>query len=302
MNYVLIESFCALARTLNFTEAASEIFISQPSLSRNISMLENEVGFQLFHRSRHSVSLTDLGKQLLPYAQGIKRANDEAEDFVAGITKNVPKGASLKEVRIGVATLQFTDFLPDMIAYMSAHLPTIRFSVSDGLQEEILQQLNKKQLDMIFTEGSSLTDRAALTTRLLDRSDLKLVLPKSHPLAASPSPIPLSVLPEIGLPLLTVDKTVHHQIRELFPTIEIKQFKSALRVLTMIEGGLGFSICHEGMRPQFPSTLEFKDIEGSPLHMEATIAWLEDPNAPLWWNRFIAVLSEYIKKYTAKEK
>jgi len=69
MNYALIESFCALAKRLNFTKAAADLFITQPSLSRNIVMLEIELGFQLFHRSKHSVQLTELGRKFLPYAE-----------------------------------------------------------------------------------------------------------------------------------------------------------------------------------------------------------------------------------------
>lgn len=85
MNYILIESFCALAKRLNFTKAAADIFMTQPSLSRNIVMLENELGFQLFHRSKHSVSLTELGQRFLPYAQSIKDANDRAAVFASSV-------------------------------------------------------------------------------------------------------------------------------------------------------------------------------------------------------------------------
>jgi len=211
MNYALIESFCALAKRLNFTKAAADLFITQPSLSRNIVMLENELGFQLFHRSKHSVQLTELGRKFLPYAEEIKKSNDNAASFASHIAKNA-RSAIIKEIRIGVATLQFTRFLPAFIAYMSSEMPELRFSITDGLQQDVFQQLRDNQLDVIFTEGSSLGDRRGLDTLLLRRDDMKLVVSSDHPCAKRFGPVPLSTLHEYGLPLVTVDTTIHSRV------------------------------------------------------------------------------------------
>ena len=300
MNYVLIESFCALAKRLNFTKAAEDIFITQPSLSRNIVMLENEVGFQLFHRSKHSVSLTDLGKQFLPYAESIKEANDKAASFAAAISKNA-QSAIIKEVRIGVATSQFIRFLPALISYMATEMPDLRFSITDGLQRDIFQQLKEDKQDVIFTEGNSLGDRKGLDTILVRRNYMKLVVPVGHPATAISGPIPLNTLHEYGLPLLTVDTTLYRQASELFPALEIKQMRSATQAVTLIEAGLGFSICQEGMRRMFPPTVVFLDLEGDPLYMDATIAWNKDTNLPAWRDKFLHNLTVFAEQYGEEE-
>ena len=62
MTLTQLESFLILAQRLNFTQAADDLFISQPALSRMISALEQEVGLQLFYRSSRSVSLTPAGR------------------------------------------------------------------------------------------------------------------------------------------------------------------------------------------------------------------------------------------------
>ena len=296
MNYALIESFCALAKRLNFTKAAADIFITQPSLSRNIVMLENELGFQLFHRSKHSVALTDLGKQFLPYALAIKEANDRAVSFAAAISKRA-QSSMLKELRIGVATMQFTRFLPALISHMANEMPDIRFSVTDGLQEDIYQALKEDKLDLILTDGNCLREKKGLGTLLLHRNCMKLVISADHPAANSLSPIPLSALPGYGLPLLTIDKTVHNQIKELLPTLEIKQLHSATRAFAFVEAGLGFAICQEGMQRTCPPTMAFLDLEGNPFYMEATIAWNLDPSAPAWWDSFLHQLSRFVQSY-----
>ncbi len=299
MNYVLIESFCALAKRLNFTKAAADIFITQPSLSRNIVMLENELGFQLFHRSKHAVALTDLGKQFLPYAEAIKAANDKAALFAAAISKNA-QSAIMKEVRIGVATFQFTKFLPALISYMSAEMPDIRFSVTDGLQDDIFQQLKENELDIILTEGHSLGDKKGLDTLLISRNLMKLVVPVGHPATMVNGPIPLSTLQWYGQPLLTIDTTIHRIVKEQAPALEVKQMHASTQALSLIEAGLGFSICQEGMRRIYPPTVVFLDLEED-LYMEATIAWIKDANAPAWRDKFLHKLSVFVEHYNTND-
>ncbi len=301
MNYVLVKSFCALANRLNFTKAAGDLFITQPSLSRNIAMLENELGFQLFHRSKHAVSLTDLGMQFLPYAKAIEEANDRAIVFATSITKQA-QSSFLKEVRIGVATMQFTKFLPAMISFMSIEMPGIRFSVTDGLQEEIFRLLKEDKLDLIFTDGNSLQDKKGLDTILIHRNRMKLVISANHPAARSRNPIPLSALPGYGLPLLTIDKTVHSKIKALFPTLQIKQLHSSTRTIALVEAGLGFSICQEGMQRIYPSTITFLELENNPFFMDATIAWNSDRCGLSWWDTFLHQLSVFVQSYTTTQE
>ena len=59
-----LEYFMAVARTLSFTEAAGELYISQPALSRSIATLESELGVPLLTRNHHSVALTAAGTLL----------------------------------------------------------------------------------------------------------------------------------------------------------------------------------------------------------------------------------------------
>ncbi|MDE7128161.1 MAG: LysR family transcriptional regulator, partial [Bacteroidales bacterium] len=60
--------FVKAAGTLNFSEAAKSLYVTQSTLSQQIRQLENELGVQLFERNSHEVSLTDAGEELLPYA------------------------------------------------------------------------------------------------------------------------------------------------------------------------------------------------------------------------------------------
>ena len=65
MNIERLEYFSTLAAYLNYSKAAKQLYISQPSLSKQISQLEKELGVPLFNRSRHMVALTPEGQECL---------------------------------------------------------------------------------------------------------------------------------------------------------------------------------------------------------------------------------------------
>ena len=60
--------FLSLSKTLNFTKTANEFYVTQPTVSNYIKVLENSVGVQLLRRDSHSVSLTPAGKEFVAYA------------------------------------------------------------------------------------------------------------------------------------------------------------------------------------------------------------------------------------------
>ncbi len=70
--------FVAVAEELHFTRAAERLFISQPALSKQIGMLERQLGAPLFERNRHGVSLTPVGAALLPHARRVLAEWDTA--------------------------------------------------------------------------------------------------------------------------------------------------------------------------------------------------------------------------------
>ena len=66
-----LKYFVKVAETLNFSEAAKSLFVTQSTLSQQIKQLEQDLDSQLLTRSSHSVSLTEAGEELLPYARKV---------------------------------------------------------------------------------------------------------------------------------------------------------------------------------------------------------------------------------------
>ncbi|MEU8873771.1 LysR family transcriptional regulator [Streptomyces javensis] len=114
--------FTAVAEELHFTRAAERLFISQPALSKQIRMLERQLGAPLFVRDGRSVRLTPVGAALLPHAQQVLAAWDAARDaveqakagqraaLVVGMSTSPGRGGLLPGIRS-----RFTDAHPDAL-------------------------------------------------------------------------------------------------------------------------------------------------------------------------------------------
>ena len=83
-----IQCFLMVAKYLSFSAAAEKMFLSQPSLSRHIANLEQELGIQLFERDKQSVTLTAAGNQCLNAARNMISAKQE----ISNIAKDLQEG------------------------------------------------------------------------------------------------------------------------------------------------------------------------------------------------------------------
>ena len=110
--------FVAVAEELHFTRAAERLFISQPALSKQIRMLERQLGAPLFFRGRDGVQLTPVGQALLPYAREVLAAWDrgwaaaeqaksrQAATLVAGMSTSPGRGGLMAAIRSRFTALQ----------------------------------------------------------------------------------------------------------------------------------------------------------------------------------------------------
>ena len=109
-----IDCCIALARTLNFSRAAENMFVSQPTLSYQIRLLEEEVGFTIFERSGKGAALTPAGAQFVSFLAGmredLKRAIEQGQNFSATYRDSIS---------ISLMVRQAVFFLPEAIRLFS---------------------------------------------------------------------------------------------------------------------------------------------------------------------------------------
>src|SRR4051812_35164089 len=103
--------FAVVAEELSFTRAAERLFVSQPALSKQIRMLEKQLGADLFRRDRRTVRLTAVGEALLPHARTLIAAWEEARAAV-----DDAKSAERHTLVIGMSTSPGRGILPALRA------------------------------------------------------------------------------------------------------------------------------------------------------------------------------------------
>src|SRR5512132_4001717 len=123
MELYQVKYFLALCETLNFTRAANNCNVSQPSLTRAIHNLEGEFGGQLFHRERQPTHLTELGRLMQPYFAQVYAQAQAAKDAAKSFAKL--DDISLK---IGVMCTIGPSMLADFFGGFRDRYPAWRFT------------------------------------------------------------------------------------------------------------------------------------------------------------------------------
>jgi DNA-binding transcriptional LysR family regulator len=143
-----VRYFLAVARVLNFTRAADECFVTQPSLTRAIQKLEEELGGPLFRRERALTHLTDLGRLMLPHLERTYEAAQAAKALAKGVGR-----AEVAPLRLGVADGLLAPPLADALADVSAGLPGFDVAIVSGSSEALVASALTGELDLIVVEG-----------------------------------------------------------------------------------------------------------------------------------------------------
>ena len=177
MNLLYLRYFVELAHTQHYTRAAERLCITQPSLSHAIAQMETELGVPLFEKDGRGIMLTHFGEQFLACAQQTLATLDDGIDTL----QRVGRGEGI--IRLGLLRTLGVDYVPDLAARFLAANPdkNIRFTFHSGITKDLLDGLSARQFDIVFCSQPYLERK--LTAVPVNKQDLVLVVPRSHPLA-----------------------------------------------------------------------------------------------------------------------
>lgn len=142
MELRVLKYFLMVAREENITKAAELLHITQPTLSRQIAQLEEELGVKLFQRSSHNIILTDDGMMLKRRAQEFmlleeKTKRDFSSDYeISGV------------VSIGSGELKSMQFLSEAITSFRSKYPNVSFEIYSGDYDHIKERIERGLLDI----------------------------------------------------------------------------------------------------------------------------------------------------------
>jgi DNA-binding transcriptional LysR family regulator len=139
--------FAAAARHGSVTKAAHSLSTVQSNVTARIRLLETELKVQLFHRTHRGITLTDKGRQLLPYAQQMLSLVEQAKVAVSD-ARDV-RGT----LRIGALQSTASARLPDLLKRYTARYDQVDISVETGTTAELLSKVFDSRLDGAFVSG-----------------------------------------------------------------------------------------------------------------------------------------------------
>lgn len=187
MEIAYIEEFIALAETKKYGAAARRLHISQPTLTRHIQAMEEELECVLFTRTTREITLSGYGKIFLPYARKISNEFHKSKAHLESYEKQTNQ-----KLQIGIVhnpdLYQIIDFIMD---FQHSH-PDIPFHFMEGSLHELHAEFlagNLNIITMTYADWENLPDNFIAG----GRSRLVGILPEDHPLARQET-IPLSSL------------------------------------------------------------------------------------------------------------
>ncbi len=177
MNYNYLRYFSVLAQVEHYTLAAARLGISQPSLSSAIHHLETELGgVRLFEKVGRNIRLTEEGRY---YQEKVDAALQELE--TASQTLRSSGDSAPVVIRMGVVSGTLAGAVAREIAAYIRSNDRIRFWLTEGAAEELMDLVRQEKLDMAMVDTTN-RDRS-LHFRKLGQRDLLVALPAAHPLA-----------------------------------------------------------------------------------------------------------------------
>lgn len=227
MNLDQLRGFAEVAGTGHFTRAAEQLHLAQPSLSRQISGLETELGVELFHRARGRIALTAAGERLLPFARRMladaEAARDEMAEF-AGLRRG--------RIRLGATPTLCTTLVVDVVAEYRAHLPGIHIEIVERGSRSLLADLVEGALDLALIVTS---ESSGAAREVLEREPILSERLVAVSAASKPDPFPTGEAVELT-ELARAPQVVFPENYELRAAMDAAYRAEGLSPLVAIQG------------------------------------------------------------------
>lgn len=172
--------FVAVAEALSFTKAAKNLRLAQPSLTRQVRNLENELGLRLLDRSHNRVTLTEEGRVFFLES---KRLLERCADLVTTVQRM--SGEDSARINIGYVANVPCSLLPGSLAAFRKLSPRVVLNLFDMNSAEQLQALDSRRIDLGFT-GLPPAPSPNHCARCITHDVMVAGFPQSHPLARKP--------------------------------------------------------------------------------------------------------------------
>lgn len=270
MTLQALRCFAAVAKYLNYAEAAKQLYVSQPAVTHQIKQLETELGVRLFDRTQRTVRLTSAGALFYTQVPDILNRLDLA-------VEHVQRNSQFTDVlTIGCESTIRLEVLPQIYAEFQQTCPTVCIRTVEISGVDQREPLQSGRLDAAFSSGYAEGCPPGIRYASLFQGRFCCVVPAGHRLAGQEEVLPRDLA---GETLIFLDpaccpptmERVQAALRRECPGISTYLSSSAIYTGAMIRGGLGIAVMPDFVCPKEPglTNLPFRTKAA----VEYGIAW-----------------------------
>ena len=268
--------FMELAKCLNFTRAAANLYVAQPTLSQQIAELEAQLGVSLFVRNSRSVSLTPAGKILYDaYPDIVAKVQQVQENML------VTAAGFSGSLTIGFLNT-FLDVIPAIMREFRNTFPDIAIKPINASLNELHNGLKNHTIDVAFSliQDFATEDLPSVQTKLIQDDDLCFVLPAEYPISSDYSfaeSLPLIIFSETSDPAYY--PYVKACLKKLGISVSDVIFTDSIEnIRVYLESGTGFAVLGAKDAFLFSASTQFIPIPEERLKFGAL--WDPDSSNP----------------------
>lgn len=269
MELRVLRYFLAVAREQNITAAAERLYLSQPTLSKQLMDLEKELGKKLFIRGNRKITLTEEGEFLRRHAQEIIDLTDKTESAFRQSDENITG-----DIYIGCGETEGMRMLVKVMKKLHETYPDIHYHMYSGNDEDVAERLEKGLVDFGLFVGN--TNLEKYNYLKLPYSDTwGLLMRNDHPLAEKQSITPMDIQ---NIPILCSRQALEQNELSGWLGYDSKQLNifsthNLIRnVIIMVQEGLGCAISLSDLVNTNGTNLVFRPFEPT-IKAELLLAW-----------------------------
>ena len=245
MNKQSLQAFLAVAETESFSEAAEQLHLTQPAVSKRISLLEDQLGNSLFDRIGRQVSLTEAGRTLLPKAEEILFSIRDTENLIRDLSGEVSG-----KLRLGTSHHIGLHRLPPILKKFTQQYPNVELDISFMDSEKAYEAIAQGKLEIaVVTLSPDKHEHIIEKTNWAD--PLSIVVAKDHILAKEKT-ISLKTLSKQNVILPGLNTYTGQIVKRLFDqeklSLQVSMSTNYLETIKMLVSiGLGWSVLPHSM-------------------------------------------------------
>ncbi|MEI5892099.1 LysR family transcriptional regulator [Bacillus cereus] len=280
--------FITVAEELNFSRAAERLMMAQPPLSQEIRKLEEELGVQLFHRTKRMVELTDAGEIFL----------EGARQTIIQVDRTIKETQLAGEGKIGHLIIGFVDstgIVIDILKQFRERFPKVQLILREMTTDQQIKALYEKQIHIGFIRSKQ--NNEILSSEVCSNERLKLVLHEDHPFVSLPN---ISIKELVDEPFILFPRHFGTNFYDVIITyfwehgVSLNIVQEAIQMQTIVNlvaAGMGMSVVPSSVESYKKSGVIYKEIKEKTPLINLYAGWRRDEKSVILEN-FLTVVRE----------